>query len=127
MDFLNKIKSFASNAADTAGQKGREIYASTKIKLEIADKQNSVKTLYKEIGYEAYKAYREQADVIERITPKFTEIDELEDAIANLRKNLQDTTVEEMGVEYMEVDDEDAQDAEISEDEDDSEPIEPIE
>ncbi|MEE0867490.1 MAG: hypothetical protein UIL37_04210 [Clostridia bacterium] len=125
MDFLNKIKSFASNAADTAGQKGRELYASTKVRLEIADKQNSVKTLYKEIGYEAYRAYREQTDVLERITPKFDEIDQLEDSIAVLRKNLQEKKVEEMGVEYMEVDDEDAQDAEITED--DIDPIEPIE
>lgn len=90
MDYLEKIKGFASSAAELIGQKSKEVYSTTKVKLAIAEKQNKVKELYKQIGFDAYKAYRSETDIIEQITPLFKDIDALEEEIAVLKKKADD-------------------------------------
>ncbi len=90
MDYLEKIKSFAIGAADTIGQKSKEVYGVAKLKLEITDKQGKVKDLYKQIGYDAYKAYRGKADILEQISPMFSQIDAFEEEIVSLRKKVED-------------------------------------
>lgn len=86
MDYLEKIKAFASNAAELIGQKSKEAYGVAKVKLAITEKQNKVKELYKQIGFDAYKAYRSETDIIGQISPLFKDIDALEEEIALLKQ-----------------------------------------
>ncbi len=86
MDYLAKIKSFAAGAAEVIGKKSKEVYGVTKVKLEITENQGKVKELYKQIGFDAYKAYRENENILEKIAPVFSEIDALEEKIASLRE-----------------------------------------
>ena len=126
MDFLDKVKEVASTVAAVSVRKGKELHEITKIKLEIADKQNKVKALYKEIGYEACKAHKAQVDIIESIKDKIDEVDSIEEKIAVLRKNLDEVgNTVNVGVEDVEVADDEAEDADF--DEEDVEPIDPIE
>lgn len=135
MEFFDKVKTIASDAYETAGKKGKELYTTAKIRLEIAEKQKDVKNLYKEIGFEAYKAYRAEVDVLEHITPKFKRIDALEEEIAALRERAESIkNTEEAGIDDTAPDApiEDAEPTEESapqqdDEEAESEPIEPIE
>ncbi len=90
MDYLEKIKAFASNTAEFIGQKSKEAYGVAKIKIAITEKQNKVKELYKQIGFDAYKAYRSEDNVLEQISPLFKDIDALEEEIALLRQKADD-------------------------------------
>ncbi len=133
MEFLDKVKKVAAEVAVASGKQGKKLYGVTKIKLEIAEKQNNVKALYKEIGFDAYKAYKANADIAEYIKEKLMAIDALEEEIALLRKKADDIkNTDEVGVEDISYSDEDAQDAEVFDaqqeyDEAETEPIEPIE
>ena len=70
------------------------------INLEVVEKQNSVKNLYKEVGFEVYKAYKENANMRDAILPLLEKIDSIEERIAVLRKTIDDVkNTEEVGVE----------------------------
>ena len=126
MDFLNKVKEIASSVAAVSVRKGKEIRDIAKIKLEIADKQNKVKNLYKEIGYEAYKEYKAQGDILGAIKERIEIIDSIEDEIAALRKELDEVgNIEEVKSSPNFEDDEEATEADF--DEIETEPIDPIE
>lgn len=133
MEFFDKVKKVAADVAVASGKQGKKLYDVTKIKLEIAEKQNNVKALYKEIGFDAYKAYKANTDVVEYIKEKLMAIDAIEEEIAVLRKKADDIkNTQEVGVEDIACADEDAQDAEVFDaqqeyDEAETEPIEPIE
>lgn len=133
MEFFDKVKKVAAEVAVASGKQGKKLYDVTKIKLEIAEKQNNVKALYKEIGFDAYKAYKANTDVVEYIKEKLMAIDAIEEEIAVLRKKADDIkNTQEVGVEDIAYADEDAQDAEVFDaqqkyDEAETEPIEPIE
>ena len=133
MEFFDKVKKVAAEVAVASGKQGKKLYDVTKIKLEIAEKQNNVKALYKEIGFDAYKAYKANTDVVEYIKEKLMAIDAIEEEIAVLRKKADDIkNTQEVGVEDIAYADEDAQDAEVFDaqqeyDETETEPIEPIE
>ncbi len=105
MDYLEKIKAFASNAVELIGQKSKEAYGVAKVKLAITEKQNKVKELYKQIGFDAYKAYRSETDIIGQISPLFKEIDALEEEIALLKQKADDIkTASDSDVEVIEAD-----------------------
>lgn len=133
MEFFDKVKKVAADVAVASGKQGKKLYDVTKIKLEIAEKQNNVKALYKEIGFDTYKAYKANTDVVEYIKEKLMAIDAIEEEIAVLRKKADDIkNTQEVGVEDIAYADEDAQDAEVFDaqqeyDEAETEPIEPIE
>jgi len=133
VEFFDKVKKVAADVAVASGKQGKKLYDVTKIKLEIAEKQNNVKALYKEIGFDAYKAYKANTDVVEYIKEKLMAIDAIEEEIAVLRKKADDIkNTQEVGVEDIAYADEDAQDAEVFDaqqeyDEAETEPIEPIE
>ncbi len=133
MEFLDKVKKVAAEVAVASGKQGKKLYGVTKIKLEIAEKQNNVKALYKEIGFDAYKAYKANTDIAEYVKEKLMAIDALEEEIAILRKKADDIkNTDEVGVEDISYADEDAQDAVVFDaqqeyDEAETEPIEPIE
>ncbi len=133
MEFLDKVKKVAADVAVASGKQGKKLYGVAKIKLEIAEKQNNVKALYKEIGFDAYKAYKANTDVVEYIKEKLLAIDAIEEEIAVLRKKADDIkNTDEVGVDDISYADEDAQDAEVFDaqqeyDEAETEPIEPIE
>lgn len=133
MEFLDKVKKVAAEAVAVSSKQGKKLYDVSKIKLEIAQKQNDVKSLYKEIGFDAYKAYKANADVVEYIKEKLLAIDAIEEEIALLRKKEDDIkNTDEVGVEDTPSADEDAQDAVVLDaqqeyDEAETEPIEPIE
>ena len=90
MEFLDKVKKVASDVASVSSKQGKKLYSIARINLEVVEKQNSVKNLYKELGYEVYKAYKEQGDFAKSALPIIKEIDELEEKIAVLRKNIDD-------------------------------------
>lgn len=132
MDFLNRVKEAALDVAEKTEKKSKEIYSVAKLKLAIADKQNTVKKLYKEIGYTAYIAYKEKADIAQAAAAKLERVDALEDEIAGLRKKIDEArALSPEGVEDIPVSDDSAEDADFEEsaaaDDDGAEPIEPIE
>ena len=110
MEFFEKVKNVASDLAEKGGKKSKELYGVAKIKLKITEKQGNVKNLYKEIGYNAYKAYKAQEDVLGAISDKLSQIDELEAEIAALRndiegiKNAEDNVINEPEEETIVVD-----------------------
>ena len=53
MDFLEKVKKTVASVAKVSSRESKKLYAITKIKLEISEKQNKIKSLYKEIGHDA--------------------------------------------------------------------------
>ena len=129
MDFLEKVKEVASSIAAVSVRKGKEFRDIAKIKLEIADKQNKVKNLYKEIGFEAYKAFKRDGQVMEAIKEMLENIDSYEEEIAVLRKKIDDIkNTEEVGVEDVPAEDSEAIDADVYDgqseyDESETEPI----
>lgn len=127
MEFFDKVKTTAAEVCDAAGKKSKELYATARLKIEIGEKQKSVKNLYKEIGFDAYKAYRAEVDVLEHIMPKFKEIDVLEGEIAQLKEKCEALrTVQPAGVDDA-VENPVTEEAVTIVSEEDTEPIEPIE
>jgi len=90
MDFFDKVKNVASDLAEKGGRKSKELYGVAKLKIKITEKQGNVKNLYKEIGYNAYKAYKEEKNVMEAISEKLSRVDELESEIAALRDEIEE-------------------------------------
>lgn len=133
MEFLDKVKKVAVDVAAVSSKKSKKLYSIAKLNLEIAEKQNSVKSLYKEIGYDAYKAYKAEGNIVEEIKPKMEKVDALEDEIASLRKAIDDIkSVEEVGIEEVYADDAQAEEADVYDgqseyDEAETEPIDSVE
>lgn len=131
MEFFDKVKKVATDVAAVSSKKSKKVYAITKLKLEVAEKQKAVKDLYKEIGFDAYKAYKANSDIVEYISEKLAKIDALEDEMAYLRKDIDDIkNTDEVGIDEIFESDEIAQDAQVIEDdfdETETEPIDPIE
>lgn len=114
MEFLDKVKKVAADVASVSSKQSKKIYSIAKLNLEIVEKQNSVKNLYKEVGFDAYSAFKDNADIVEAIKEKLQKIDAIEESIAVLRKSIDDVkNVEELGVEEVYVADEDAQEADV--------------
>ncbi len=100
MEFLDKVKKVATDVAAASSKQSKKLYSIAKLNLEVVEKQNSVKNLYKEVGFEAYKAFQEGSDVKEAILPILKKIDSIEEKIAIVRKTIDDIkNTEEVGVE----------------------------
>lgn len=100
MEFLDKVKKVATDVAAASSKQSKKLYSIAKLNLEVVEKQNSVKNLYKEVGFEAYKAFQEGNDVKEAILPLLKKIDSIEEKIAIVRKTIDDIkNTEEVGVE----------------------------
>ena len=134
MEILDKIKEVAADVVGKTEKKSKEVYGVAKLRFAIADKQNTVKKIYKEIGFNAYKAYKSKENIESAITPALERVDSIEDEIAVLRKKIDDAkSLSEEGIEDIPVSDETAQDADITSDIDndfdeaETEPIDPIE
>ena len=132
MEFLEKVKKVATDVATVSSRQSKKFYSIAKLNLEVVEKQNSVKNLYKEIGFEAYKAYREEADVKETILPLLEKIDTLEEGIAAIRKTIEDIkNTEEVGVEDTPSADSEAVEADVYDGqsefvESETEPVDPV-
>ena len=117
MGFFDKFKEVASEFATVAGKKGKELYNIAGFKLEIANKQNSIKKIYREIGETAYKAYAEKADIVSAIAESLANISALENEIEALKEKIeQEKSIEEVGVEDIPADDSTAEEAEFTAD-----------
>lgn len=128
MEFLEKVKKTVASVAAVSVREGKKVSAIAKLKIEVADKQNKVKALYKEIGYEAYKAHTAGEDILASIQPKLVEIDIIEKEIAELRVKIASVkNTDEVGVEDVETADEDAVEADVVDEDIETEPIDPIE
>ena len=68
MEFLDKVKKVASEVKAVSSKQSKKLYSIAKLNLEIVEKQNNVKNLYKEIGFEAYKAHKDGEDVLGEIS-----------------------------------------------------------
>lgn len=114
MEFLDKVKKVATDVATASSKQSKKIYSIAKLNLEVVEKQNSVKNLYKEVGFEAYKAFQEGSDVKEAILPLLTKIDSIEEKIAIIRKTIDDIKkTEEVGVEDEPIADSEAVEADV--------------
>ncbi|MBE7033505.1 MAG: hypothetical protein E7406_04680 [Ruminococcaceae bacterium] len=114
MDFLDKVKKIASDVASTSSKQSKKLYATAKLNLEISNKQKKVKELYKEIGFEAYKSFKEDGKVLEAIQSRLEKIDAYEEEIAELRKKIDSLkNTEEVGVEDIPAPDSQAVEADV--------------
>ena len=133
VEFLDKVKKVASDVAAVSSKQSKKLYSIAKLNLEVVEKQNTVKNLYKEAGFEAYKAYKEAGDIKEAILPILEKIDSIEDKIAAVRKTIDDIkSTEEVGVEDEIPADSEAVEADIYDGqsqyvESETEPIDPVE
>ncbi len=114
MEFLDKVKKVAADVASVSSKQSKKLYSIAKLNLEIVEKQNSVKNIYKEVGFEAYKAYKQGENIAEVIQENLKKIDLLEDEIAVLRKDIDDIkSTEEVGVEDIPAADSEAVEADV--------------
>ena len=114
MEFLEKVKKIASEVAATSSKQSKKLYTIAKLNLEINDKQRKVKALYKEIGFEAYKAFKRDGEVMAAIESMLEQVDSYEESIAMLRKRIDDVkNVDEVGVEDIPVEDSEAVEADV--------------
>lgn len=114
MEFLDKVKKVASDVAAVSSKQSKKLYSIAKLNLEVVEKQNSVKNLYKEVGFEVYKAYKENGNMRDAILPILEKIDAIEERIAILRKTIDDVkNTEEVGVEDAPSEDGEAVEADI--------------
>ncbi len=133
MEFLDKVKKVAADVAAVSSKQSKKLYSIAKLNLEIVEKQNNVKNLYKEVGFEAYKAFKGGENIAESIKDALVKIDALEEEIAVLRKNIDDVkTSEEVGVEDIPSADSEAFEADVYDGqseyvESETEPIDPVE
>lgn len=133
MEFLDKVKKVAADVKAVSSKQSKKLYSIAKLNLEIVEKQNSVKALYKEVGFECYKAYKTDGNIAEAVSEMLKKIDFLEDEIAVLRKTIDDVkSTEELGVEDTPVEDSEAFEADVYDGqsqyvEAETEPIDPIE
>ena len=133
MEFLDKVKKVAADVKAVSSKQSKKLYSIAKLNLEIVEKQNSVKALYKEVGFECYKAYKGNGNIAEAVSEMLKKIDFLEDEIAVLRKTIDDIkSTEELGVEDTPVEDSEAFEADVYDGqseyvEAETEPIDPIE
>jgi len=133
VEFLDKVKKVASDVAAVSSKQSKKLYSIAKLNLEVVEKQNNVKNLYKEVGFEAYKAYKEGGDIKEAILPLLEKIDSIEEKVATLRKTIDEVkNTEEVGVEDTPSVDSEAVEADIYDGqseyvESETEPVDPVE
>lgn len=115
MEFLEKVKKIASEVAATSSKQSKKLYTIAKLNLEIGDKQRKVKALYKEIGFEAYKAFKRDGEIVPAIEDRLQKVDSYEETIAMLRKRIDDVkNVDEIGIEDDDrIDDSEAIEADV--------------
>lgn len=133
MEFLDKVKKVAADVKAVSSKQSKKLYSIAKLNLEIVEKQNSVKALYKEIGFECYKVYKANGNIAEAVSELLHKVDSLEEEIAVLRKTIDDIkSTEEIGVEDTPVEDSEAYEADVYDGqsqyvEAETEPIDPVE
>ncbi len=86
MAFIENALQKASDAALFAGKKANEAYSAAKTKMEIAEKKNYLKTLYRELGEITYKGYKNSDSDMNEIEDKIAEIDIATEKIEELEK-----------------------------------------
>ena len=137
MEFFDKVKKTAISVAKVSTRESKKLYSVARLNLEITENQNKIKALYKEIGMDAYKAYKDKKNIARRIRAKLEKIEAIEAVIEKLRQKIETVkATDELGVDDYYDDSAEVQDAEIVEDDDaeeiedeeiETEPIDPIE
>lgn len=87
MAFFDELKERAADMAQVTGKKVEEVYGATRIKLQIADKQSAVRTLYRELGEIVYENAKKDEPDLTALEDKIAEIDFALDAIEELKAN----------------------------------------
>lgn len=85
MTLFEELKDRAADMAQVAGKKVEEAYGATKIKLQIADKQAALRTLYRELGEIVYENSKKDDPEIEKVEDKIAEIDLAIEAVNALK------------------------------------------
>lgn len=85
MAFLDELRDRAADAMQVTGKKVEEVYGTTKVKLQIADKQSAVRTLYRELGEIVYENSKKDEPDFDAVEDKIAEIDLAFDAIEELK------------------------------------------
>lgn len=76
---------FAAKTAESAGEKARGVYNTSKTSLKIFDLTTDVEVLYKEIGRLVYAAHANEDISTEELEERLTAVDEIKKQIETLR------------------------------------------
>ncbi|MBQ8003143.1 MAG: zinc ribbon domain-containing protein [Clostridia bacterium] len=85
MALFDELKDRASDVVQVAGKKVEDAYSATKLKIQIADKQSAVRTLYRELGELVYENSKKAEPEIEAVEDKIAEIDLVLEGINELK------------------------------------------
>ncbi len=85
MAFFDGWKDRATDVVQVAGKKVEEAYGATKIKLQIADKQGELRTLYRELGEIVYENAKKNDPDTDAVEDKIAEIEIALEGIAALK------------------------------------------
>ncbi len=85
MALFDELKERATDMYQVAGKKVEDVYGATKLKVQIADKQSALRTLYRELGELVYENSKKDEPEVNSVEDKIAEIDLLFDAIENLK------------------------------------------
>ena len=85
MALFDELRERAADVAQATGKKVEEVYGATRIKLQIADKQSAVRTLYRELGEIVYENAKKEEPDMDALEDKIAEIDLALDAIEELK------------------------------------------
>lgn len=85
MALFDELRDRASGVFQVAGKKAEEAYGATKIKVQIADKQSALRTLYRELGEIVYENAKKEEPDGALLEDKIAEIDIALDAIEELK------------------------------------------
>lgn len=86
MDFFNKVGSTISNKSKDVTKKAKEIAEIAKLTGQIAEKEESIKGAYIELGKYVYESQKEDAP--EEVAEKFAVIDTTVEEIENLKREI---------------------------------------
>ncbi|MGM9551652.1 MAG: hypothetical protein ACI3XA_05295 [Clostridia bacterium] len=87
MAFLDELKDMATDAAQVASKKVNDVYAVTKVKMDISENKSKIRALYRELGEMVYKASKgEVEEDSNAIEDKIAEISLVMDALEELNE-----------------------------------------
>lgn len=88
MAFIDELKDRANDVAQVASRKVGEAVGITKVKMALAEKQSTLRALYKELGEMVYVNFKRDIEDNEALEDKFAEIDLVIDSIDELKNEL---------------------------------------
>lgn len=86
MAFFDNVKSKLTSTSQTAVQKAKDLTELTKLTAQVNDAEKKINDLYYKLGFEIYKAYREEP--LETGAEHFAQITQLHQQIADYKAQM---------------------------------------